>query len=157
MPASDSAPRDTDGEPPSPDRLRMDAAALDAFIMAAFPGVPPAQLPRTLIASPGHVRMQKHPDATNLRPGNIVSGPTLMALADHAAYALVLAHIGPVAMAVTSSLNFHFLRACPPMPIIADARLLRLGRRLVVCDVRIWAEAEDRPVGQATVDYALPA
>lgn len=141
---------------PTADALRLDAEAVGAFIAAAFPGIPTARQPRVTAASPGHVRLVLVPDASNLRPGNIVSGPTLMGLADHAAYALVLAHIGPVAMAVTSSLTFHFLRGCEPVPITADARLLRLGRRLAVCDVRIWASDEARPVGQATVNYALP-
>ena len=39
-----------------------------------------------------------------------ISMPTLMSLADSAAYALVLAHIGEKPMAVTSSLIVHFLR-----------------------------------------------
>lgn len=142
--------------PPSSDTLRMDAAALDAFMAMAFPALPAERRSRTLIAVPGHVRLQMTPGADSLRPGNIVSGPTLMGLADHAAYALVLAHIGPVAMAVTSSLTFQFLRACPPEPVNADARMLRLGRRLAIVEVRIWTTTEDRIVGQATVTYALP-
>lgn len=142
--------------PPSPATIRMDAAALDAFMATAFPATPVERRTRTVIAVPGHVRLAMTPDASSLRPGNIVSGPTLMGLADHAAYALVLAHIGPVAMAVTSSLNFQFLRACPPEVVTADARLLRLGKRLAVIDVRIWTATEDRCVGQATVTYALP-
>lgn len=142
--------------PPAADRLKLDAAEVGAFIAAAFPGIPLARQPRVVLASPGHVQLQLSPDAGNLRPGNIVSGPTLMGLADHAAYALVLAHIGPVAMAVTSSLTYHFLRACEPVPVNADARLLRLGRRLAICDVRLWTQDADRPVGQASVCYALP-
>lgn len=142
--------------PPSGDVLRMDGPALDAFMATAFPTIPEERRSRTMFAVPGHVRLLMTPDATHLRPGNIVSGPTLMGLADHAAYAVVLAHIGPVAMAVTSSLNFQFLRACPPDAINADARLLRLGKRLAVIDVRIWTATEDRCVGQATVTFALP-
>ena len=134
----------------------MDEAALAAFFVTAFPDVPDNRRPHLIAACAGHVRMQLTPDASNLRPGNIVAGPTLMGLADHVAYALVLAHIGPVAMAVTSALNFHFLRACEPMVITADARLLRLGKRLVVSDVLIWTTSPDRPVAQATVTYALP-
>lgn len=141
--------------PPAADRLRMDAAALNAFLRQAFPH---AERPDgVLLAVPGHVRVQLVPDETQLRPGGIVSGPTLMGLADRAAYALVLAHIGPVAMAVTSSLTYHFLRACPFAPVHADARLLRLGRRLVVMDVRLWSDDEAAPVGQASVTYAVPA
>ncbi len=142
--------------PPSPDSLRMTAAEVDAFIAAAFPEVPEHRRSRIASAQPGHVRMTLLPDASHLRPGNIVSGPTQMALADHVAYALVLAHIGPVAMAVTSTLTMNFLRACPPVLLTADARLLRLGRRLIVSDVQIWGDGPDRPVAQASVSYIVP-
>lgn len=142
--------------PPSAAALRMDATAVDAFIAAAFPEVPDHRRSRIAQAAPGHVRMTMMPDTSHLRPGNIVSGPTQMALADHAAYALVLAHIGPVAMAVTSSLTMHFLRACQPGLLTADARLLRLGRRLVISDVQIWTDSPDRPVAQASVTYIVP-
>src|SRR3546814_6280317 len=80
-----------------------------------------------------------------------------MGFADMAAYALVLAHIGPVAMAVTSALNYQFLRPCRPGPLFADAFMLRLGKRLAVMDVRIWTDDADRPVGQANVTYAIPS
>ena len=86
----------------------------------------------------------------------IVSGPTLMGLADFAAYAVLIAHIRPVAMAVTNSLNIAFLRACRLAPIVADARLLKLGRRLSTVDVRLWQDREARLVAQATVNYVLP-
>ncbi len=79
-----------------------------------------------------------------------------MALSDTAAYAVILAHIGEVAMAVTSSLSYQFLRACQPVPIIADATLIKLGRRLAVTDIRLWTDDVARPVGQATVTYAIP-
>src|SRR3546814_17189613 len=74
----------------------------------------------------------------------LISGPTQMGFADMAAYALVLAHIGPVAMAVTSALNYQFLRPCRPGPLFADASMLRLGKRLAVMDVRIWTDDADR-------------
>jgi acyl-coenzyme A thioesterase PaaI-like protein len=70
-----------------------------------------------------------------LRPGGVISGPTQMALADTAAYALVLAHIGEVAMAVTTSLTIHFLRGCKP------GDLLRRGR-----PCSSWAAASRRPM-----------
>lgn len=103
-----------------------------------------------------HVRMRLDPDPSMIRPGNIVSGPTLMGLVDVAAYAVIAAHIGPEAMAVTNSLSIAFLRSCDVKPVFADARLLKLGRRLATIDVRVWQGDEDRLVAQSTVGYALP-
>lgn len=134
----------------------MDAPALNAFLQQAFPKSSDGTRGTVILAEPGHVRMQLHTGEGHLRPGGIVSGPTQMALTDSAAYVLVLAHIGPVAMAVTSSLNYQFLRPCRPGLITADARLLRLGRRSAVLDVRVWTDRENRPIGQASVTYMLP-
>jgi len=141
---------------PSPDRLRLDADALNRFLFEAFPQLRDQGLGRVVEATPGFVRLVIQSSDRNLRPGGIVSGPTLMDLADMAAYALVLAHIGPVEMAVTNSLTIHFLRPCPPGQVTADVRLLRLGRRIVTMEVRIWAEGPDKPVAQAMVAYSQP-
>jgi uncharacterized protein (TIGR00369 family) len=77
-----------------------------------------------------------------------------MSLADIAGYVIVMAHVGPELMAVTSALTMNFLRPARPGDLHADGELLSLGRRNAVCDVRIWTEAPDRPAAQATVTYA---
>ena len=92
-----------------------------------------------------------------LRPGGTLSGPTLMGLADTALYFLILAELGPIALAVTSNLNIHFLRKPRAADLIGEARLLRLGKRSAVGDVMIYSDGEPDPVAHATVAYALPA
>lgn len=136
--------------------IRLDADALNAFMEQAFPQAQPGTRGHVVSAAPGHIRARMDPNEKALRPGGLISGPTQMGFADMAAYALVLAHIGPVAMAVTSALNYQFLRPCRPGPLFADATMLRLGKRLAVMDVRIWTDDPDKPVGQANVTYAIP-
>lgn len=143
-------------EPVSSGALRMDADALNAFMASAFPHSQPGSRGTVVSAAPGHVQARLEPGDTALRPGGLISGPTQMGFADMAAYALVLAHIGPVAMAVTSALNYQFLRPCRPGLLFADAYLLRLGKRLAVMDIRIWTDDAVKPVGQANVTYAIP-
>ncbi|MGE0867359.1 MAG: PaaI family thioesterase [Kofleriaceae bacterium] len=87
-----------------------------------------------------------------LRAGGTVSGPGMMALADTAAYFLVLAHVGPVD-AATSSLDIHFLTRPQPVDVTATASLLRLGSRLVVTTVDLRAATD--LVARATVTYAV--
>ncbi len=143
--------------PPSSDRLRLDVAQLNAFLTRAFPLAEPGARGEVTEAEPGRVRLVQPFSDRLLRPGGVVSGPTLMGLADAATYALVLAHVGEVAMAVTTSLTMHFLKPARPAPIVAEARLLRLGRRIATADVRLWTESgPERPAAQATVAYALP-
>lgn len=91
-----------------------------------------------------------------LRPGGSVAGPAMMALADCAMYGVVLSLRGDAVMAVTSNLTIHFLRAPKPVDLIAEAKLLRLGRRLAVVEVSIRASGDDRPVAHVTGTYALP-
>jgi uncharacterized protein (TIGR00369 family) len=92
----------------------------------------------------------------NLRPGGTISGPAMMALADYAMYAVILGHIGPVALAVTTNLNINFLRKPGPADILAEARLLKLGRRLAVGEVIITQAGLDGPVAHVTSTYSIP-
>lgn len=91
---------------------------------------------------------------TLLRAGGTISGPAMMGLADTAAYFCTLAQAGPVAGAATANLDIHFLSRPKPVDVTAVATMLRLGRRLSVCTVELWA-ADDH-VAHATVTYALP-
>ncbi|NKF21914.1 PaaI family thioesterase [Solimonas marina] len=92
-----------------------------------------------------------------LRPGRVISGPTLFTAADSAMYALVLAHLGPALMAVTSDMNLRFLAKARPGDVIGEAIFLKLGRRLAVMEARLSSRAEpDRIVAHATGSYALP-
>ncbi|MDE2486558.1 MAG: PaaI family thioesterase [Alphaproteobacteria bacterium] len=135
----------------------LDVAGVNALIRRAFPEAADGHLARVLEVGPGRVRVMSPYRAGLLRPGGVISGPTLMSLADVAAYALVLAHVGDQLMAVTSSLLMNFLRGAKPGDIHAEAALLRLGRRNAVCDVRLWTESPERLAAQANVTYALPA
>src|SRR3546814_5456618 len=73
----------------------------------AFPQSEPGSRGHVVSAVPGHIQARLDPTDKALRPGGLISGPTQMGFADMAAYALVLAHIGPVAMAGTSALNYR--------------------------------------------------
>jgi uncharacterized protein (TIGR00369 family) len=134
----------------------LSADDLNRFLGAAFPGGDPSSMPRVVRVAAGAVTLEQDWTERMLRPGGVLSGPTLMSLADTAAYALVLAHVGLQPMAVTSSLTINFLRGCKPGRLTAEATLLKLGRRLAVADVRMGTEGPDRLAAQASVTYALP-
>lgn len=134
---------------------KLTADEVNALIRGAFP-LMDDRGPSVTEVSAGRVHMVRAYEDGMLRPGGVISGPTLMSIADTAAYALILAHVGPQLMAVTSNLNMNFLRGAAPGDVHADAAFLRLGRRNAVCDVRLWTESEDRLAAQAIVTYALP-
>jgi len=105
---------------------------------------------------PLSARMRMDYHDRHLRPGGTISGPSMMGLADLALYAAILAHIGPVALAVTTSLNFNFLRRPEPRALIADCRLLKLGKRLAVGEVSMFSEGSAEVVCHATGTYSIP-
>ena len=93
----------------------------------------------------------------HLRPGGTVSGPSMFALADVAVYALVLSRVGRQALAVTTSCSLDFMRKpVAGVDMIAEGRLLKLGKLLAVGDVLLFSEGSDKPVARATMTYAIP-
>ncbi len=91
-----------------------------------------------------------------LRPGGTVAGPVLMGLADAALYAAVLGRLGRVEEAVTASLNINFLRRPQPGDIIAEAKLLKLGKRLAVGEVALYIDGDPELVAHVTATYSIP-
>jgi uncharacterized protein (TIGR00369 family) len=92
-----------------------------------------------------------------LRPGGTVSGPTLMALADFAMYVVLLSAIGPVGLAVTTNLNINFLRkGAPGQDVLAEGRLLKLGKRLAVGEVTLLSGESPDPIAYVTATYSIP-
>jgi uncharacterized protein (TIGR00369 family) len=95
--------------------------------------------------------------ADQLRPGGTVSGPALMAVADTALYVAILAEIGLVALAVTTSFNINFLRKpSSDRDVIAVCKLLKVGRVLVVGEVSLYSEGQDEPVAHVVGTYSIP-
>ncbi|MEM6457708.1 MAG: PaaI family thioesterase [Acidobacteriota bacterium] len=104
----------------------------------------------------GRVRQRLTFHPRQLRPGNTISGPTMFTLADTALYAMTLSVIGAAPQAVTSDLAIRFLRRPPARDLIADARLLRRGRRLVIGEVMLYSDGDEQPVAHATGSYVPP-
>jgi uncharacterized protein (TIGR00369 family) len=104
----------------------------------------------------GDVRVRWKFDASSLRPGGTVSGPTMMELADFAMYVAVFSAVGPQPLAVTTNLNINFLRKPAQADLIADAKLMKVGKRLAVGEVVIHSEGQDEPVAHVTSTYSIP-
>ena len=59
-------------------------------------------------------------------------------------------------MAVTQNLNINFLSRPAQKDLIAEAVILRLGRRSAVLEVQLFSEGSDDMVAHVTGTYALP-
>ncbi len=134
--------------------LAMSADELSSFLAEAFPQADAGFVIESVRPLGAVVDLAS--DDRHLRPGGTVSGPTMMALADYAAYVAILAQIGPVALAVTTSLTINFLRRPKPGPLRADCTLIKLGQRLAVAEVGIASNGDSDLVAHAVATYSLP-
>jgi uncharacterized protein (TIGR00369 family) len=85
-----------------------------------------------------------------------VSGPSLFALADVAAYVALLAHIGPVPLALTTNLNINFLNRADPVPLDGVCHVLKIGRSLAMLEVSIERVDTRQLIAHATTTYSVP-
>jgi uncharacterized protein (TIGR00369 family) len=91
------------------------------------------------------------------RPGGIVNGGTLMALADVAVYVAIFSRTGILPLALTNELKMNFLRPAVGSDVVARATLHKLGRRVAFASVDVAeARAPARLVAHATASYVLP-
>lgn len=126
---------------------------LQTFLQEEFPQT------TVLVEAVGdrRARVRQPVDHSHLRPGGTVSGPTMMALADVAAYVAILGEIGIVPLAVTTSLAINFLsKPAADRDVVAEAELLKVGKRLVVVDVRIYSHDQPTLLAQASITYSIP-
>lgn len=130
----------------------LDLSKLRAFLDEALPGSDAVQI---LEAGEGRAVVSLRARKEHLRPGNTVSGPTMMMLADTVAYVAILAAVGLEALAVTTSLSIDFLRKPPAgSELRASADIVKLGRGLVVTRVEI--SADETLVATSSVTYSRP-
>jgi uncharacterized protein (TIGR00369 family) len=135
----------------------MTVEALERFLAAEFAQVFHAASGLVIESVwDGGCRVRQRYRDDFIRPGGSISGPTMMALADFAMYAALLAAIGPVPLAVTTNLNINFLRKPLRCDLIAEARLLKIGKRLAIGEIAIHADGEAALVAHATSTYSLP-
>jgi len=102
-------------------------------------------------------RVRKIFDERSLRPGGTIAGTTMMALADIGPYVAIHASIGWSPMAVTTNLSINFLKRPAQKDLLAETRLIKLGKRLAVADIAIRSEGEEEMVAHATSTYSIPS
>ncbi|MGV8953290.1 MAG: PaaI family thioesterase [Cypionkella sp.] len=135
--------------------LRMTTAELQAFLEREMPHM--AQELAVESSDAAGLCLRLRVDVRHLRPGGTVSGPAMFGLADVAMYLAILARIGPVGLAVTTNCSMDFMRKpVAGRDLLAQARILKLGRSLAVGDVMVTAEGQAEPVARAGLTYSIP-
>ena len=129
---------------------------VEAFLDREFPQIRRQGSYCVEAVGPLSARVRLGFEERHLRPGGTLSGPAMMALADLSLYVAILASIGPVGLAVTTNLSFNFLRKPARADLVADCRLIKLGKRLAVGEVELRSEGGTEIVCHATGTYSIP-
>lgn len=133
----------------------MDVEAIGAFLAEHFPQV--ADDFGVELVAEDRLVLRLITSERHLRPGGTISGPSMFGLADVALYLAILSHIGPKALAVTTNCSIDFMRKPEAgKDLIAEARVLKLGRALAVGDVMIRSEGSADLVARAGLTYSIP-
>ncbi|HEX8167212.1 MAG TPA: PaaI family thioesterase [Beijerinckiaceae bacterium] len=139
-----------------PDASVMTREEVEAFLDREFPQIRGQGRYAVEAVGPLSARVRLGFEERHLRPGGTLSGPAMMALADLSLYVAILASIGPVGLAVTTNLSFNFLRKPARADLVADCRLIKLGKRLAVGEVELRSDGESGIVCHATGTYSIP-
>jgi len=135
--------------------LKLDAGEVMAFLDEVFPQVRDDFVIDRLV--PMEITMRLKVADRHLRPGGTVSGPSMFALADVSVYAMVLGMIGRQALTVTTNCSIDFMRKpAAGTDLVAEGKLLKLGRLLAVGDIHLRSAGEEALVARATLTYAIP-
>lgn len=135
--------------------LKITAEEMTGFLDEVFPQVRGMfgidRMDETLLV------MRLFNDDKHLRPGGTVSGPAMFSLADVAAYVATMGFVGKEALAVTTHCSIDFMRKpVAGVDLLAEARVLKLGRALSVTDVLLFSEGTTQPVAHASLTYSIP-
>ncbi len=134
---------------------RITAAEFQALIERELPLVGLFGI-ETQALGKGTASMRLRFDPRLIRPGGTIAGPALMALADVTFYAVVMGMIGQVELAVTTNLAINFLRRPAPRDVLAEGRILKLGKRLAVAECALRSAGEEDLVAHVTGTYSIP-
>jgi uncharacterized protein (TIGR00369 family) len=154
-----SMPSSGAGWPTGPGAALLDVKRIEELIDTRFPQIHAGG--RTMVVEEvglRRARLRMRASPRNTRPGGTIAGPAIFALADFSIYVAIIATLGEAGFeAVTSNLNISFLARPEPNDMMAEVRLIRLGRRLVVGEAELYSQGVAEMVAHATATYALPA
>ncbi len=134
--------------------LPFTLAQVNAAVDEHFPG----NSNRCIEIGPTFAVVEYTVQASNIRPGGFVSGPTQFALMDSALWFLTWAALRRIElMALTSELSIRYLRPAQGERVYCRADLESVSRRSVVGTCHVWCDdRRDKVTATAQGTYALP-
>lgn len=143
------------------DNAAFDLAAAQQLLTGVFaPWVQDLQLSIEAIHPPGTeggagaVLRMKFSDRL-CREGGVICGQALMSLADTAMVFAVASASGGYRPMTTVDQTSHFLKPASNADVLADARIVRMGRSMAFGQVMLTPAFDTKPVAMVSSAYAL--
>jgi uncharacterized protein (TIGR00369 family) len=121
--------------------------SIERIEYAPPPGATTDWQPGAILRMPFSERLCRH--------GGIVCGQALMALADTSMVIAILAANRGYRPMTTVDQTTHFMRAVISSDVLADARVVRLGRTMSFGRVTLSSATENKPVAMVSSAFAM--
>ena len=89
------------------------------------------------------------------RPGGVMIGQAMMAMADTVMVMAICEKLGRFATLATISQTTNFLRAAVQQDVIGVARAVKVGRSTAFGEVEMFAAGRDEPIAQVLSTFAV--
>src|SRR3954466_7610247 len=89
------------------------------------------------------------------RPGGVVIGQAMMAMADTVMVLAICERLGRFATLATISLTTNFLRAAVQQDVIGVARAVKVGRATAFGEVEMFVAGRNEPIAQTLSTFAV--
>lgn len=133
----------------------FDKTAAEALLASVFaPWVQDLDLSVESLEKDGAVLRMRFSDKL-CRDNGVVCGQSLMGLADTAMVVAICAAAGEYFPMTTVDQTTHFMRPALRADMLADARVVRMGKTMAYGNVSIRTDNDERPVAMAQTAYAL--
>lgn len=133
----------------------FDKSAADSLLTSVFAKcVQDLGLSVETIATDGAVLRMRFSDSL-CRDNGVICGQALMSLADTAMVFAISAAAGEYFPMTTVDQTIHFMRPAMRADVLAEARVVRLGKTMAYGSISLRTEGDERPVAMAQTAYAL--
>lgn len=133
----------------------FDKAAAEALLKSApAPWVQDLNLSVESVTAEGAVLRMRFSE-TLCRDNGVVCGQALMSFADTAMIIAVASAAGGYFPMTTVDQTIHFMRPAMRADVLAEARVVRMGKTMAYGSISIRTDNDERPVAMAQTAYAL--
>jgi len=129
-------------------------AALELLKSAPAPWVQDLDLTVESVTADGAVLRMRFSEKL-CRDNGVVCGQALMSFADTAMIIAVASAAGGYFPMTTVDQSIHFMRPAMRADVLAEARVVRLGKTMAFGSITLRTEGDERPVAMAQTAYAL--